>query len=434
MLVDLSYVATEQKGTAYENIENLVLEEQYERLLQGMIHAALVVKNNKEAILTAVKRVQQQWKNIPIQKKWLYIAGAGTSGRLAAITAVEMMGNEQFHTSFDMAGGSLAFQIAVEGAEDNDDLAKADAFHRNMDQNTIVIGLSASGRTPYAITYLKEAKTKGALTIAIDNSPDSQLSKAADLTISNNTGPECPRGSTRMKAGTSQYITLKLFKRLLDHDDVPHSFDRYIKDLEYELLSVKKFQDGFLKSARHLYSHITNSKGHIIYVGQGTRGLLGVIDGSELGPTYSWTRVAYDTPALSKILDKPVQPSIISPHDFVIFLDEKIETPCPQVDLSRYSDVTANIMLKILTTLFALQSKWILEGEMLHLDPKNPNKKLVARRVQILKNLSIAQTDQQALEILKIVHNDLVLAVNLRSNSSLKTVQCDLVQRQSDVL
>ncbi len=389
MLVDLSDVATEQKDPRAADIENLPLSDQCAAVLNGMVQATHRVKANKASILNAVEQMRKHWKEIPVPKRQLYIAGAGTSGRLAAITAFNFKESHSFHIDFDLAGGRDAFYTAVEGAED-----KAEAT-RTFESTDGVIALSASGRTPYALASLEAAKKAGALTIAIHNNPGSPLSQIADIDICNATGPECPRGSTRMKAGTSQYTTLQVLMHLLSEGG--GGFDAWFQNLEEAIEAIDR--NALTQRAQELCTHFKNpahQEGRLVYAGDGVCGLLGVVDGAELQPTYSWGRVAYQVPALAILLEKERPPIIVSPRDFVI-------------NLERQSDhaVVLNMLLKTLTTVFAFQSGWIVEGEMINLDPNNMTKKLVARRVQILKNLHIAETDAQALEILKRTGNDL---------------------------
>ena len=140
----------------------------------------------------------------------LHYAGAGTSGRLAFLDASEAP--PTFGTSPDLvcahiAGGPAALTHAVEGAEDNGDLA-AEELRDHIGPDDVVIGLSASGSAAYVIAALITAHGAGAYTIGVANTPDSKLSKVADLAVFLETGPEALAGSTRLKAGTSQKLFL----------------------------------------------------------------------------------------------------------------------------------------------------------------------------------------------------------------------------------
>lgn len=368
-----------------------------------------------------VKQIYSKWAPIAWHDRHLYIAGAGTSGRLGLLNTVAIHSQKQFILDADIAGGTKAFYRAVEGAEDNENLAQKDIIKKHMTGNDVIFGVSASGRTPYVMHYLKMAKNLGALTVGIDNSPQSALSLMADCTISNNTGSEYPRGSTRMKSGTSQHLTLQLLLNLLSEplsdrktDELSKKFDARMDTIEQSLRIIESNASSIMADAKKLVLHfmdLQHKKGRIIYVGKGVRGLFGVIDGAELLPTYSWSRVAYVVPDLSDLLGEKLATPNVGPHDFVIATDLSEKFSCPYIDLSKYDTFSLCIVLKLISTLFALQSGWILEGEMIALDPKNPNKKLKARRIQILKNLGIAHTDEEALKILQKTNQDLTLAV-----------------------
>ena len=137
----------------------------------------------------------------------LIYMGAGTSGRIGIVDAVEC--HPTYGVSFDMvqclmAGGERAFIQAVEGAEDNKELAKNDLKNIKLNKNDFVIGLAASGRTPYVIGGLEYAKEVGTKTGCVVTSPNSVIASMVDYPIEVITGEEVITGSTRMKAGTAQ--------------------------------------------------------------------------------------------------------------------------------------------------------------------------------------------------------------------------------------
>ncbi|WP_396327523.1 N-acetylmuramic acid 6-phosphate etherase [Hydrogenoanaerobacterium sp.] len=143
----------------------------------------------------------------------LIYMGAGTSGRLGVLDAVECP--PTFGVSPDlivglMAGGENAFVRAVEGAEDSLTMGVDDLKNRNLCQKDIVIGIAASGRTPYVIAALEYAKTLGCHTVAIACNHGSAIGKAAELAIEPIVGPEVLTGSTRLKAGTAQKMVLNM--------------------------------------------------------------------------------------------------------------------------------------------------------------------------------------------------------------------------------
>lgn len=143
----------------------------------------------------------------------LIYLGAGTSGRLGVLDAAECP--PTFGTNPDMvvgliAGGQKAFLAAIEGAEDSESLAKEEMTRINLQANDIVIGIAASGRTPYVIGGLKFAKSIGAATGTISCNKDSEISEYSDVAIEVETGSEILTGSTRLKAGTAQKLILNM--------------------------------------------------------------------------------------------------------------------------------------------------------------------------------------------------------------------------------
>lgn len=143
----------------------------------------------------------------------LIYMGAGTSGRLGVLDAVECP--PTFGVSPDVvvgliAGGERAFVKAVEGAEDSRELGKADLEAIGLTQKDLVVGIAASGRTPYVLGGLAYANSLGCKTAAISCNPGSAVGKEARLAIEVAPGPECLTGSTRLKAGTAQKLILNM--------------------------------------------------------------------------------------------------------------------------------------------------------------------------------------------------------------------------------
>ncbi|RYL93075.1 N-acetylmuramic acid 6-phosphate etherase [Sporolactobacillus sp. THM7-4] len=139
--------------------------------------------------------------------------GAGTSGRLGVLDAVECV--PTFSSPPDrviglIAGGKDALTEAVEGAEDNETLGAEDLAALGIESRDLVIGIAASGRTPYVIGGLKYAQSVGASTAALSCNRGAEISKHADVAIEVETGPEILTGSTRLKAGTSQKLVLNM--------------------------------------------------------------------------------------------------------------------------------------------------------------------------------------------------------------------------------
>ncbi|MFJ7077856.1 N-acetylmuramic acid 6-phosphate etherase [Streptomyces sp. NPDC098781] len=147
----------------------------------------------------------------------LVYAGAGTAGRLGVLDASECP--PTFNTDPDqvvglIAGGPEAMVTSVEGAEDSTELARADLDALVLTPADTVVGVSASGRTPYAIGAVEHARRQGALTVGLSCNPGSALAAAAEHGIEIVVGPELLTGSTRLKAGTAQKLVLNMLSTI----------------------------------------------------------------------------------------------------------------------------------------------------------------------------------------------------------------------------
>jgi len=143
----------------------------------------------------------------------LFYLGAGTSGRLGILDASECpptYGTDPELVLGLIAGGAPAILHAIEGAEDSPTLATEDLQRKQLTSADILVGIAASGRTPYVIGGLRYANSLGCPTIALTCTPDSEMSKIAKLSLTVLTGPEVIMGSTRMKAGTGQKMVLNM--------------------------------------------------------------------------------------------------------------------------------------------------------------------------------------------------------------------------------
>jgi N-acetylmuramic acid 6-phosphate etherase len=167
---------------------------------------AEAVAAEAERIAQAINRVAERLA----RGGHLFYAGAGTSGRIAMLDAAELpptFGVEPSLVRVLMAGGEKAFLSAAEGAED-DEPAAISAVDQNVTAGDAVIGIAASGTTPYTVAAVRRAKELGALTVGITSTPGSPLALEADIAIVPQTGPEAIMGSTRMKSGTAQKLVL----------------------------------------------------------------------------------------------------------------------------------------------------------------------------------------------------------------------------------
>lgn len=190
--------------------------------LEKMSVRELLENINKEdqTVYSAVREVIPQIeklvkKIIPRMRKGgrLFYIGAGTSGRLGILDASEIP--PTFGVPYDVvigliAGGDTAIRKAVESAEDDYDQAWSDLQEYNANSGDVVVGIAASGRTPYVIGGVRHARQHGVLTGCITCNLDSLLAKEVDIPIEAIVGPEFVTGSTRMKSGTAQKLILNM--------------------------------------------------------------------------------------------------------------------------------------------------------------------------------------------------------------------------------
>ena len=143
----------------------------------------------------------------------LYYIGAGTSGRLGVLDASECpptFGVDDDLVVGIIAGGDKALRKSSEGAEDSFDDGYNEIKKRSLCKNDVLVGIAASGRTPYVLGAMSAAKEAGATVCSISSSPGSKLDLAADIKMSVDTGPEVVTGSTRLKSGTAQKLILNM--------------------------------------------------------------------------------------------------------------------------------------------------------------------------------------------------------------------------------
>ena len=173
---------------------------------KGVIKA---IEKELPKIEEAVNLAIQSFNN---KGRVIYV-GAGTSGRLGVLDAVECVptfGSPPEMVQGLIAGGMKAIADAVEGAEDNEELGQMDLKEINLTENDTVIGIAASGRTPYVIGALQYANDKKANTVSISCNADAKMSAYGQVAIELETGAEVLTGSTRLKAGTAQKIVLNM--------------------------------------------------------------------------------------------------------------------------------------------------------------------------------------------------------------------------------
>ncbi|TCP32117.1 N-acetylmuramic acid 6-phosphate etherase [Scopulibacillus darangshiensis] len=198
-------LTTEARNNRTMHLDQMRVEEFLQVMNEEDASVVRAVKEQIPQIAEAVKKTIAAFK---AGGRLIYL-GAGTSGRIGLLDAVECP--PTFGTNPDdviglIAGGENAFIKAVEGAEDNKALAVSDLQQITLTKKDIVVGIAASGRTPYAISGLEYARSIGASTVSVSCNKPSDLSKAAEIAIEAVTGPEVLTGSTRLKAGTAQKL------------------------------------------------------------------------------------------------------------------------------------------------------------------------------------------------------------------------------------
>lgn len=143
----------------------------------------------------------------------LFYIGAGTSGRIGVLDASECpptFGTDPEMIQGIIAGGDVAIRSAVEGAEDSEEGGRLAVHNEKIGSKDAIVGITASGRTPYVLAAIREAHAMGALTVGLSNNKGSELGKVCDIEICPVVGPEVITGSTRMKAGTSAKLVLNM--------------------------------------------------------------------------------------------------------------------------------------------------------------------------------------------------------------------------------
>lgn len=214
MDINLTVLETEQRNENTKNIDSMGTKEILETINREDQKIANAVA---KTIPTITKLVDEAATRMQQGGRIIYI-GAGTSGRLGILDASECpptYGVSPTLVQGLIAGGKEAILVAKEGAEDSQELAREDLQKINLTANDTVIGLAASGRTPYVIGGLQYANEIGALTGAISCVSHSQIGQIASHSIQAIVGPEVVTGSTRMKSGTAQKLVLNMISTTL---------------------------------------------------------------------------------------------------------------------------------------------------------------------------------------------------------------------------
>ena len=204
----LENLMTEKRNPKTQNLDQMSPSEFLRIMNEEDGKVAEAIKETLPDVEEAVKIIVRNLKN---GGRLIYM-GAGTSGRLGVLDAVEC--SPTFGTTDEVqgiiAGGEGAFIKAVEGAEDSKELAEEELKKLNIGKNDIIVGIAASGRTPYVIGGLEYAHAVGAATVAVSCNKNAEISKYADVAIEVDCGPEVLTGSTRLKAGSAQKMILNM--------------------------------------------------------------------------------------------------------------------------------------------------------------------------------------------------------------------------------
>lgn len=209
LLGELDQMLSEGRNSNTMDIDLLSTQHILDKINQEDQKVAVVIKHAIPNIALAVDAIVTAFK----QGGRLIYIGAGTSGRMGIIDAVECLPTFSVPESMIIgiiAGGEKAIQRAVEGAEDNEQMSVTDLQNIEFCKSDILVGIAASGRTPYVISAIRYANQKGATTVALSCNPDSAIAKEADIEICAAVGAEVLTGSTRMKSGTAQKLILNM--------------------------------------------------------------------------------------------------------------------------------------------------------------------------------------------------------------------------------
>jgi N-acetylmuramic acid 6-phosphate etherase len=205
---------TERPSPRYSDIDIWDPSDIAEAMLEGQFTAVAAVRAARSALVVAALAAEARLRS---GGRLVYV-GAGTSGRLAVQDGAELIPTfnwPQDRLLLLMAGGKDALLRSVEGAEDSVDQAIRLVRQHEIGVNDVLIAVAASGTTPFTLSCLNEAKRRGALTIGVANNRGTPILEEADYPIWLDTGAEPIAGSTRMKAGTAQRITLNVFSSMV---------------------------------------------------------------------------------------------------------------------------------------------------------------------------------------------------------------------------
>ncbi|EGO8845981.1 N-acetylmuramic acid 6-phosphate etherase [Enterococcus faecalis] len=208
--MNLEGLTTEARNEATKKIDQVSTLEMVTLINQEDQKVAQAIEKVLPQIAAAIDAAAERFK----KGGRLIYCGAGTSGRLGALDAIELTPTYSVSPkrAFGiLAGGEKAMYQAIEGAEDSKELAIEDLTQHQLTARDVVIAIAASGRTPYAVSAIEYGKKVGALTISVTCNNQSPMNQLAEIGIAPIVGPEVITGSTRMKAGSAQKMVLNMF-------------------------------------------------------------------------------------------------------------------------------------------------------------------------------------------------------------------------------
>jgi N-acetylmuramic acid 6-phosphate etherase len=205
----MNFIKVTEQPSPHDDLDKKTIRDILAEINQEDQKVAIAVQQTIPAIEKLVAGVVERMR----RGGRLFYIGAGTSGRLGVLDASEIpptFGMPDTYVIGLIAGGDMALRNPVEAAEDNMEKGWEELTEHQINQNDVLVGIAASGTTPYVIGALRHARANGVLTAAISCNPNSPVAAEAEIKIEPVVGPEYVTGSTRMKAGTAQKMVLNM--------------------------------------------------------------------------------------------------------------------------------------------------------------------------------------------------------------------------------
>ena len=242
---------TELPFPGSSHIDSMPYKEALELFIQEQIFGIKSLQTEVNALNEIIQNIYcHLFKN---KKSRLIYTGAGTSARIAVQDGVELyptFGWPKNRTSFIIAGGEIALTSSIEGAEDDVIDAQNQFLKHDISSKDVLIGVAASGNTPFTCKVIELASLKNALTISITNNPNGEIAKLSKLNIVLDTSQEIIAGSTRLKAGTAQKACLNIISSMvmIKFGFVKHGMMNNMIPLNKKLKKRKKMIDEYYSS------------------------------------------------------------------------------------------------------------------------------------------------------------------------------------------